>query len=323
MTWEFLHPERLWWLLAVAGVLALYVAGQLQRRRHLVRFSSVDLLDRVAPRRPGLGRHLLALTYLVGLAIGVLAAAQPVDDVRVPRQRATIMLALDTSLSMKAVDVEPTRIEAAKAAAQRFVTSIPDTLNVGLVSFDGTARVDVPPTTDRPAVTDAIDRLELREGTAIGEAVAASLAAIESVPDAEDGEPVPAVVVLLSDGTTTMGRDNDTVVPQAVDAGVPVWTIAYGTPDGVVDVTVPETGEQARIAVPVDEAALAELADATGGKPYRAESADDLREVYGQLGSSIGYETEEQEVTWRYALAAALVLVATGAVSAAWFQRLP
>ena len=112
-------------------------------------------------------------------------------------------------------------------------------------------------------------------------------------------------------------------MPEAKKAGVSVWTIAYGTPDGVVDVTVPETGQQARIAVPVDAEALATLAKSTGGQSYTAESANDLENVYQELGSSIGYDIEQQEVTWKYALAAALVLALTGLVSAAWFQRLP
>jgi Ca-activated chloride channel family protein len=323
MTWDFLHPERLWWLTLVGVVLAVYVFGQFRRRRYAVRFSSMHLIDKVAPKRPGWGRQALAALYLVGLTIGIMGAAQPVDEVKVPKQRATIMLALDTSLSMNAVDVDPSRIAAAKVAAERFVKSIPDQLNVGLVSFDGSARVNVSPTTDREAVTSAIGGLDLSEGTAIGDAVAVSLDAIEAVPDGEDGKPVPAVIVLLSDGTTTVGKQTDAVIPEAKDAGVSVWTIAYGTPDGVVDVTIPETGEQARIAVPVDAEALAQLAEATGGQSFTAESATDLEDVYQQLGSSIGYDTEQQEVTWEYALAAALLLALTGLVSAAWFQRLP
>ncbi len=323
MTWDFLHPERLWWLALVGAVLGVYVFAQFRRRKYAVRFSSMHLLDKVAPKRQGWGRHVLAAFFLLGLSIGVMGAAQPVDEVKVPKQRATIMLALDTSLSMNATDVDPSRIAAAKIAADKFVKSIPDQLNVGLVSFDGGARVNVSPTTDRSEVTDAIGRLDLSEGTAIGDAVAVSLDAIDAVPDGEDGKPVPAVIVLLSDGTTTVGRETESVVPEAKEAGVAVWTIAYGTPDGVVDVTIPETGEQARIAVPVDAEALAQLAEATGGQAFTAESATDLEDVYQQLGSSIGYDTEKQEVTWQYALAAAILLSLTALVSAAWFQRLP
>jgi Ca-activated chloride channel family protein len=323
MSWDFLEPGRLWWLVAVVAVALAYVVSQFRRRRHAVRFASLHLIDKVAPRRPGWPRHVLAAAYLLGLTVGVLAAAQPVDEVRVPKQRATIMLALDTSLSMEATDVEPTRVEAAQDAAIEFVDSIPEKLNVGLVTFDGTARVDVTPTTDRRAVTSAIAGIELDEGTAIGDAVAASLQTLERLPDGEDGEDVPAVIVLLSDGTTTVGREIEDVVPMAKEAGVAVWTIAYGTASGTVDVTVPETGEQATIAVPVDVASLAALAEGTGGQAFTAESASDLTSVYEQLGSSIGYDTEEREVTWRYALVASLVLAATGLVSALWLQRLP
>jgi Ca-activated chloride channel family protein len=320
---DFMEPTRLWFLLGVGVILAAYVVGQFQRRRYAMRFSSSHLLDKVAPKRAGWGRHLLAAVFLLGLSTAVVASAQPQGDVKVPKQRATIMLALDTSLSMKATDVTPSRIAAAKAGAVRFVNSIPKKLNVGLVSFDGSATVDVTPTTDRNSVTQSIKSLSLHEGTAIGDAVSASLDAIKAVPKGADGKKVPAVIVLMSDGATTVGKPTADAIPEAKKAGVAVYTIAYGTPNGVVDVTLPDTGEQTRIPVPVDAQALAELASGTGGKTFTAQSASDLKSVYQELGSSIGYDTTHTDISWKFALAAAAMIGLAGLVSALWFQRLP
>lgn len=322
MTWHFLHPGRLWWLLALAVLIAAYVVGLQRRRRRAIRFSNVALLDRLAVRG-GWGRHVLAAVQLLGLGIGILALAQPQGEVRVPKERATIVLALDTSLSMRATDVSPSRIESAKKAAKQFVASLPSKLNLGLVTFDGSARVDVTPTTDRRAVISAIDSIDLHEGTAIGDAVEVSLQAIERVPKDESGKKAPGIIVLLSDGSTTMGTPTQDAAPIAKRAGVPVFTIAYGTPDGVVDITLPDTGETARISVPVDAVALRQLAEGSGGRGFAAESAADLRDVYEQLGSAIGYDTELQDVTWRYLAVAMAVLGGAAFVGAVWFQRLP
>jgi Ca-activated chloride channel family protein len=323
VTWDFLHPGRLWWLLGVAVLGAAYVISAVMRRRRALRFANVAMLDRIAPRGRGWLRHLLAAISLVGFTIGVLALAQPVDEVRVPKQRATVILALDTSLSMKATDVTPSRIAAAKTAAKKFVRSLPPKLNVGLVSFDDGARLDVAPTTDRRSVLRAIDALELSEKTAIGDAVKTSINAIQRVPKGADGKDVPGVIVLLSDGATTVGLPTEEAGPLAKRAGIPVWTIAYGTSEGVVDITLPDTGETARVRVPVDTEALQQLSRTSGGKAYTAESARDLAEVYEKLGSSIGYDIEQREVTWRY-LAAAMALLGLSAVAGTlFFQRLP
>jgi Ca-activated chloride channel family protein len=323
MTWNFSHPERLWWLLALAALAGAYLVGLRLRRRRALRFTNVALLDKVAPRRSGWGRHVVAVLQLVGIGIGLLAFAQPQDEVRVPKERATIVLAMDTSLSMKATDVSPSRIAAAKKAAVAFVRSIPEKLNVGLVSFDGSARVDVTPTTDRSSVVRAITSLQLHEGTAIGDAVEVSLDAIARAPKDASGKKAPGVIVLLSDGSTTMGIPTADAGPIAKKAGIPVWTIAYGTPNGVVDITLPDTGETARIQVPVDVQALSQLADQSGGKAFTAASASDLTDVYQQMGSAIGYDTEQRDVTTRYVAAAMAVLVLTGMAAAVWFQRLP
>jgi Ca-activated chloride channel family protein len=315
----FLAPERLWLLLLVPLLAAAYLWRQRRRRSYALRFTSVALLGQVAPRRPGWRRHVAASGLLVSLALLVLAFARPAGEVEVPRERATIIVTVDVSLSMMARDVEPDRLRAAQASARDFVDGLPPRLNVGLVSFAGSAQVLVPPTTDRGQVDRAIDDLELREYTAVGEAIFTSLQAIEAVPDdpSAPDEAVPARVVLLSDGETTVGRPNADGIEAARAAGVPIFTIAFGTPTGTVEL---EGVEQV---VPVEVEDLREIAVGTGGAAYRAETAGELEDVYADIGSSVGYELAEQEVTDRFVGVALLALVLSALGSLAWFGRLP
>lgn len=249
--------------------------------------------------------------------------SRPVITVDVPRERATVMVALDVSSSMRATDVDPSRIAAATVAAETFVEDLPDTFNVGLVTFAGNAAVAVAPTTDRAAVLAALRSPTLAGGTAIGSAVESSLDAIRaldaSVAPATAGPegPPPGRIVLLSDGANTAGSPLPEAVAAAVAAGVPVSTIAYGTPDGTI------ANGAATMRVPVDAAALAELARGTGGQAYVAATGAELREVYEDIGSSIGYRSEDREITV-LVLAAALVAAAAAAgTSLRWFARLP
>jgi Ca-activated chloride channel family protein len=322
MNWSFISPDRLWWLLGVAALAGAYVAMQFRRKSYAVRFSNVDLLDKVAPRSPGWKRHLVAAGYLLALGILVVAVAQPQADTRVPKERATIILAIDTSLSMQATDVAPTRIDAAKVAARRFVRSIPKKLQVGLVSFSGSTSLLVPPTNDRNAVVTGITGLELDQGTAIGDAVNQSLDAIKAVPRDKSGKAAPAVIVLLSDGKTTVGTPTEDAIAPARRAGVPVFTIAYGTAEGYIVVDNGTSGPQ-KYSVPVDQAALQSLAEGTNGQSFEAASVDDLTAVYQRLGSAIGYDTEQREITWKVLAAGLALLAAVGGLSLAWFQRLP
>ena len=315
---SFLAPERLWLLLVVAALVAVHVVQARRRSRYAVRFTDLDLLASVAPKRPGWRRHvpagLLALA-LVALTVGF---ARPQGEVEVPRERATVVVALDTSLSMNAVDVEPNRDTAARRAATRFVEDLPERFNVGLVQFSGIASLVVPPTQEHESVSSALQDLELGSGTAIGEAVLASVSALELVPGEEDGAgPPPARIVLLSDGTNTVGRPVDAAVQAARDAGVPVSTIAFGTQEGVVEVDGTE------IAVPVDRAALRSLAEATGGSAYEAESGDALAEVYEDIGSQVGTTVETREVTARWTGLGLLLAAAAAALGLLWGTRLP
>jgi Ca-activated chloride channel family protein len=322
---DFIAPTRLWLLLVAVGMAAVYVVLQARRRRDAVRFTNIALLDTVAPKRPGWRRHLPAAAFVVATAALVVAFARPTDDVRVPRERATIIMAVDTSLSMEATDVEPSRLAAAQQAASAFLQQLPETINVGLVTFDGIARVQVPPTTDHLAVERAVQSIELGEGTAIGEAIFASLDAIDQVlartdggGDEGDGR-VPGAIVLMSDGETTVGRPNELGVEAAVEAGVPVSTIAFGTDLGTIELA----GEPFPIAVPVNEEALGQIAEGTDGRAFSAASEEELAAVYRDIGSSIGYETEEQEITGWFVGAALVAMMAAAAMSLVWFSRLP
>jgi Ca-activated chloride channel family protein len=316
---RFLEAQRLWLLVLVGALLAAYVVLQLRRRAtYAVRFTNLALLDVVAPRRPGWRRHVAAGALLLGLGALVVALAEPAREVEVPRERATVVLALDVSLSMQATDVLPSRLDAAKDAAADFLDSVPDTINIGLVQFAGTASVVVPPTTDHGDVRRAIDGLALAEGTAIGEAIFASLDALSTLPEADDpAEAVPASIIVISDGETTVGRPNETGVDAALEAAVPVSTIAFGTEDGLIFV------EGEAIAVPPDLDAMEAIARETGGVFFPAEDGGELEAAYDDLGSSIGFETEERPVTEWFVGAALGALLLAGALSLLWFARLP
>ncbi|CAB4324307.1 MAG: VWA domain-containing protein [Actinobacteria bacterium] len=315
----FLSPWRLLALVAVVALAITYVVFQRRRSQYAVRFTNLELLSSVMPKSPGWRRHLAAGAQLLAITALVLAFAQPAHDIKVPRERATVMLAIDVSLSMEATDVKPSRIEAAKAAATSFLDDVPPKVNVGLVTFAGTSRIAVAPTTDRRAVADAIAKAELDDGTAIGNAIESSLDALNSMPPAPDGAQVPAAIVLMSDGTTTMGVPNQRAIQDAIKAQVPVSTIAFGTEGGTV--TIPNTGEV--VPVPVDAPSLAKIAKATGGQTYEAATQGQLSDVYSKIGSSIGYDTTISALTQWFVALALLGFIVAGALALAWSNRLP
>ena len=299
----FNSPSRLWALLAVVALLAAYVAMQRRRTRYAVRLPGLELLASVAPKL-GWRRHLPAALMLLALAGTTTAFAEPTANVQVPREKATIIVAMDVSASMAATDVSPDRLDAAKTAAAQFVGQLPPRFNVGLVAFSSSAAVVVPATQEHTAVVDAVRALSLGSGTAIGEAVASSLDAVAEV--AGTGDNAPAHIVLLSDGANTVGRPLSQAIAQAQQAGVPVSTIAYGTTHGVVQI-----GNQ-YISVPVDAAALADLAESTGGRSYTAANGSELKGVYKDIGSSVGTKTERHEVSGGVAGIALALAVAAG-----------
>ncbi|GLY20372.1 VWA domain-containing protein [Micromonospora sp. NBRC 101691] len=308
-----------WWLLTLLPVLAvaaLYVWRLRHRRAYAMRFTNVDLLRTLAPKGLGWRRHVAAVALLLCLLTLATATARPAIDTREPLERATIMLAVDVSLSMQADDVAPNRLQAAQEAAKQFVGELPETYNLGLVSFAKSANVLVPPTKDRSAVNAAIDGLVLAEATATGEAVFTCLEAIRSVPaDGAAGIP-PARIVLLSDGFRTAGRSVEEAAAAAQAANVPVSTIAFGTDSGQVEI-----GGQAQ-RVPVDRLALADLAETTEGHFYEAASVTELKQVYQDMGSSIGFRTEPREITQWYAGVALLFALAAAGASLLWTSRI-
>ena len=316
---HFRSPYWLFVLIAVAAVAVAYLLVALRRRRFSARFSNAALLASVVPRRPGWRRHLTFALLLVALTVLSLGVAGPTKSVRVPQERATVMLAIDVSLSMQATDVLPSRLQAAQQAASAFADLLPKQINLGLVKFGRSGDVLVPPTQDRESVKQAIAGLQLEEYTAIGEGVFACLDAMStfSHTNATPGEkPAPARVVLLSDGFNTVGRSVATAAAAAKKANTPVSTIAFGTDGGTVDV-------QGTVqAVPSDKVTLRGLAEATGGSFHTATSVQELKSVYKDIGSQIGYTTAQRDISWRFMLAGLLLAMAAGATSLLWSGRL-
>ena len=313
----FLAPARLWLLVLPALLLAAYVVLQRRRPAYALRFTELDLLASLVPRSAAWRRHVPAALVLLSIVALTTAFARPTGEVRVPRERATVVVALDVSLSMRAQDVDPDRITAARAAAATFIEGLPERFNVGLVSFSGVASVVVPPTQDHASVVSAVKALQLAPSTAIGEAVFASLDALRGVPGETGQDPPPARVVLLSDGTNTVGRTPAEAAKAASTANVPVSTIAYGTQEGVVEV------QGQVINVPVDRAALELLAVGTGGSAFTAEDGRELKQVYDDIGSQVGSTVERREVTATVAGLALALAVAAATASLVWSARLP
>jgi Ca-activated chloride channel homolog len=313
----FLSPAWLWLFAVLALLAAAYVAAQFARRRYALRFTNLPLLTLVAPSGPGWRRHIAPVLFLAMMSLLIIGAARPADSVRVPRDRATIIIALDVSLSMEADDVSPNRIAAAKEAAQKFVNDLPERFNVGLVAFARSASVVVSPTTDHQAVFTSLGNLTTRAGTAIGEAVFNSLDSVHSFDQQAVTDPPPAAIVLLSDGDNTSGRSVPDAIETAMNARVPVSTIAYGTQDGTVSI------DGRDVNVPVNKATLQTLSEGTGGRAYEAESGSQLREVYEQIGTSLGYRMVNQEISQWFVVAAILTGLLTAGVALVLGSRLP
>lgn len=321
---EFDHPGRLWLLAGVAVLLVAYVVVQRQRGRYALRFSDTSLLETVAPKRPGWRRHVVAVLFLASIGTMTAAFAGPHRDV-IPF-RATIILTIDTSLSMQATDVAPTRLDAAKQAALDFLTDVPDSVDVGLISFDEFPVVQVGPTSNRRAVAAAVESLELGPFTATGDAIVASVQALKDTGRPildDDGEPT-SVVVLLSDGERTVGRFVDEAIAEAVDADVQITTVALGTPDGQVEIEDPQNPGTTLIQpVPVDEITMETVALATGGEFFSTDSFTDLAEVYRDIGTALGEDPIREDLNEHFAGFALVAAFITAALSLLWFQRLP
>lgn len=315
-SWTFASPWRLLLLLGVVLLVAAYVWTQRRRTAFETRFTQVDLLASVVPRGTAWRRHLPVGLLVATLVLLTTAFARPSSAVTVPRDKATVILALDTSTSMLAEDISPTRFAAAKAAAKSFVDELPDTFSVGLVSFNYQTSV-VAPTTDHDAIDASIDALTLHGGTVIGNAVTAAVDAAKNVPVVAGEEPGPVTIVLLSDGINGGGTSVSDAAQQAAQAKYPVTTIAYGSDSATV-----KLGDQ-QLALPVDTTALADLANTTGGKAYRALTGQQLREIYADITARAGSKKETHELAAGLLGIGLLSAMAASAASLVWFRILP
>ncbi|QWF79813.1 VWA domain-containing protein [Amycolatopsis sp. CA-230715] len=318
-----------WWfllLIVVAGVAAEYVYVQRRRRKNVVRFTNLELLEKVAPRRQGRWRHAPAAVLGAALIVFTIALAGPTAEQKVPRNRAVVALVIDSSQSMKATDVKPSRIETAKVAAKSFVRELNPGANLGIISFAGSAIPLVSPTTDRAAALRSIDGLRLADSTATGDAIFSALQMIKNFGEVVSGPdgPPPARIVLMSDGKQTVPTDDPddsrggfTAAKQAKKANVPISTISFGTEHGTVDINGSTTP------VPVDDDSLREIAGQANGNFYKAANADELKKVYDTIGEQIGYETRVADASRPWLIAGTVLFVIGLAGAVGLNQRIP
>src|SRR5215213_8633573 len=320
--------EHIWFFLflfVVLGLVVLYILGQVARRKRMQQFANTELLESVAPERPSRWRHLATILLVLSLVFFTVAMAGPTHDVRIPRNRAVVMLVIDVSQSMRATDVSPNRLAATQEAAKQFVDQMTPGVNLGLIAYAGVATVLVSPTTNRDASKNAIDKLQVADRTATGEAISTALQAINTVGAVIGGgdTPPPARIVLMSDGKETVPSNPDnpkgafTAARTARDQGVPISTVAFGTPYGYV-----EMNDQ-RTPVPVDDEMLKKIAQLSGGQAYTASSLEELKEVFTNLQEQIGYETQKGDAGTGWLRLGSLVLALAAVCALLVNRRLP
>jgi Ca-activated chloride channel homolog len=319
---SFAAPLVLVALAAIPVLIFLYGGVQRDRRRAARAFAAPALAASVTPRRPGWRRHAPMLVVLIAIAVLVLAAAKPQRSIAVPVERASIMLVTDVSGSMQATDVRPTRLEAARAAARRFVRAVPKGVNVGVMALSSKPRVLASPTRDRDAVNAALDQLTPRGGTGTGEAIQAATQILNRAQGVGGKRP-PAAIVLISDGSSTGSVDPVAAAQAARKLHIPIYTVALGTAQGTITVPRPggAGGTETRN-VPPDPQSLSEIARASGGKTYTAADASKLKDVYERLGSLLGTKKEKREITAGFAGGGLALLLLGAAMSLRWFGRL-
>ena len=342
---DFLWPQNLWWMLALPLLPVLYLWLLRRRPKPALRLGSLGVARAASPRP--WRRHLPPALLLLALAVLLLALARPTVRITLPWARSTIMLAMDISLSMRVADVQPTRMVAAQQAAKTFVLELPRHIDVGLVTFAGTAQVAQQATLDRPSLIGAIDAIQMQLGTAVGSAIVLCLA--ELFPDHgidleamdfgrrpaarsldERQKPPPkqitpvapgsydaAAIILLSDGRRTTGVDTLEAARMAADRGVRIYVVGLGTVDGVA---AADAGMA--IYLQLDEPTLREVARMTGGEYHHAGTAEDLRSVYRKLGSRLQVQTRDTELTALLALLGAVLVAAAALLSVLWFGRI-
>jgi Ca-activated chloride channel family protein len=346
----FLWPEMLWLLAAVPVLVGGYVLLLRRRKRAALPYASLSLVKAALGPGQRIRRHVPPALFLAAMIAALLAIARPSALVTLPSEQRTIILAIDVSLSMRATDVQPNRLEAAKAAAKAFVAQQPADVRIGIVSFAGTASLVQQPTQNREDLVAAIDRLHLQRHTAIGSGLIVSLAAVfpdedidlESVifgrgfarersaplEGARKGEKKPfqpvapgsyasAAIILLTDGRRTTGPDPVEAARMAADRGVRVYTVGFGTAaGGSVDI------DGWSIYMRFDEETLKAIAEVTRAQYFHAASAADLQKVYATLNAKFVLERKETEITALFAAVAAALAAAAAALSVLWFHRI-
>src|SRR3954453_18173018 len=328
---SFEEPAVLLGLALLRLAALVYSAIQRRRKREAAAFANPALMPNLAPRLPGWRRHVPALLLLLAAGALVVALAKPQRTVAAPQPPATarpraapVGLVHDVSGSMRADDVEPSRLSAAVKSAKILADKIPDNFRLGLITFSDYAEQIVAPTTDRGSVESALDRMVADGGTAMGDGLQRGIQAARTPVPTESGKGtrrLPAVIVLLSDGKNTSGGENPLdVAAEAKQFHIPVYTIALGTPTGEV-VQQDPFGFTQRIPVPPDKETLKQIAKITGGKFFEALSADDAEQIYPKIGTRLSSKPIKEEVTVAFAWGALVLLVVGGGLGVRWFGR--
>jgi Ca-activated chloride channel homolog len=313
---SFEAPLALLCLFAVPLAVLVHLSAQRRRRRYPVRFPALATLAAVVPSGPQWSKHVPFALFSVALAALAISLARPQKTIQVPVERASVVLVTDVSRSMSATDVSPTRLEAARRAAKNFLDRVPDELRVGLVAFSDGSQTLQSPTTDRGALSKALETLQPVAGTRTGSGLRTALDDLNIRGDPSARRP-PAAIVLLSDGASNDGDAQFVVADEARRLRVPIYTVALGTPNGTITL-----GGQI-LNVPPDPQALKRISSTTGGEAFRAEDSDQLGAVYDRLGSQIGTKPEKREITVTFAGLALLLLAGAVASSLRLGGRLP
>ena len=339
---NFQWQELLWLLLVVPALVLLYLWLLHRRKKTAVRFASVALVKQALGKGPGWRRHVPPVLMLLAVTTLLLATARPMAVLKLPSNQETIILAMDVSGSMRAADVQPNRLVASQEAAKAFVSGLPRSVRIGVVSFAGTAAVVQAPTFSREDVVAAIDRFQLQRGTAIGSGIVLSLATLfpdegidlsqitgarpmppgpndkpkKIIQPVEPGSYSSAAIILLTDGQRTTGPDPLDAAKMAAERGIRVYTVGIGTTNGEI---IGFEGWSMRVRL--DEETLKSIANFTRANYFYAGTAEDLKQVYEGLSSRLVVETKETEVTALFAAAGAALAVLAAALSVWWFGR--
>ena len=335
---KFISPAMLWGLLIVPLGIGMYLLLQRRRKQMLARYSDLGLLPADPSRTFGARRHIPPIFFLLSLTVLTFGLARPQAVISLPRVEGTVILAFDVSGSMAAKDLQPTRMDAAKAAALDFVSKQPPTIQIGVVAFSDSGLSVQPPTNDRAAIEDAIQRLAPEKGTSLASGILASLKAIDvaqngaqtnyysNITPAPTSSPTPfppgtytnAQIILLTDGENNENPDPLKAAQTAADRGVRIQTVGIGSAAGA-DINI----QGFIIHTQLDENALKQLAQMTGGEYYFAGDADQLKKIYDQIKTQFVVKPEQTEVTSIFAGAGLLGLLISGVLSFLWFNRLP